>query len=338
MTRENIIDAIATEESGTQIHRPFAQNENARIITTLLNALLVEDKSEAMHATVLALSMHPTNRWCIEANERIEIAIQSRAACPEAIDKPSKELESILMTYPQLNLADRQKCIKATKSIVALVENDVNLLMRLSDRGAAYATLLIQCNLEDKSYLSSRYRILQGYKDAVRILCGRIGDNLARLFQDVDFYGQADVEWMVLYHNTDVLLEKYHDFISERTCFSDSPSKIIRAIQSGIDVVSLGYSDRKYEEAERITQFLKLTYFAINEIKTFPNEGNILYQYLMLKYGQTKKTHLVREEMGKTLGVHYNTIPRIREKAITALSICLWGCVTKEFLYDFNAA
>lgn len=141
-----------------------------------------------------------------------------------------------------------------------------------------------------------------------------------------------------LYHNTQILLEHYRDIAWALECFPDTVAEELDRPLGGLDALleqmdlELGMENRKLESRLEGVRKSRLLLDRVNEalsiLKRKPGNGAKMYEILYLTYlGPEKLSHtdlLFRLNLSSR---HYY---RLRQQAITILSIRLWAAPARE--------
>ena len=141
-----------------------------------------------------------------------------------------------------------------------------------------------------------------------------------------------------MYHNTRLLLEHYRDIAWALECFPDTVAEELDRPLHGLDALlnqvdlELGMDNRKLESRLDSVRKSRLLLDRINEalsvLKRKPGNGAKMYELIYLTYlGPDKLSHTDLLYRLDTSSRHYY---RLRQQAITILSIRLWAAPASE--------
>ncbi len=140
------------------------------------------------------------------------------------------------------------------------------------------------------------------------------------------------------YHNTLVLLQNYRRIAWVVECFPDTveaeldwPFEMADQLLDHVDVEQC-LGNKKLENRLRAVQQTRLMLDRVNEamtvLKKKPDDGEKLYDLIYLTYVSPEK--LTHPEILYRLDVSSRQYYRLREKAVSVLSIRLWSAPARE--------
>lgn len=140
------------------------------------------------------------------------------------------------------------------------------------------------------------------------------------------------------YHNTQMLLKNYRHIIWQAECEAsriadelDLPLQNLDAILSRIDA-EIGMGNRRIEAKLESLSKLRILIDRVNEALTLlrrkPENGEKLYDLIYMTYISPEK--LDQNDILYRLDLSRRHFYRLREQAITVLSIRLWAAPTSE--------
>ena len=141
-----------------------------------------------------------------------------------------------------------------------------------------------------------------------------------------------------MYHNTRLLLEHYRDITWALECFPDMVAEELEHPLHGLDTLleqvdlELGMDNRKLESRLDSIRKSRLLLDRINEalsvLKRKPGDGARMYDLIYLTYlGPDKLSHA---DLLYRLDISSRHYYRLRQQAITLLSIRLWAAPASE--------
>jgi hypothetical protein len=141
-----------------------------------------------------------------------------------------------------------------------------------------------------------------------------------------------------MYHNTQLMLKHYRDINWALECFPggvaeelDRPLNNLDSLLSLINT-EIGMGNPKLENRLMSVQKSRLLLDRFNEALTMlrhkPGNGELMYQSLYLSYLAPET--LSHTEILYRLGISARHYYRVRQQAITLLSICLWAAPAGE--------
>ena len=164
---------------------------------------------------------------------------------------------------------------------------------------------------------------------------GIVGENTIK---DVKQRGEAQQQNRIAYHNTKLLLKHYRTIAWMLECFPDAianelelPFEHIDDIIDHLDI-ELAYGNKKLEEklasVQKTRQLVDRVNDALTVLKKKPGDGERLYELVYLSYiapeGMTHNELLFR------LNISSRQYYRMREQALSILSLRLWSALSKE--------
>lgn len=140
------------------------------------------------------------------------------------------------------------------------------------------------------------------------------------------------------YHNTLMLLQQYRTIVWMMECFPETIAEELERPFEGVDAllqqmdVEMALGNRKLENRMEGIQKSRLLLDRVNEaltvLKKKPENGEKLYQLIYLTY--ISPEHLNHTELLYRLDMSSRHYYRLRQQAITILSIRLWAAPAKD--------
>lgn len=140
------------------------------------------------------------------------------------------------------------------------------------------------------------------------------------------------------YHNTELLLKHYRNIVWLLECFPDTIAEELEQPLEDIDElidrldIEMGIGNRKLENRMENLRKNRIALDRVNEaltvLKKKPEDGERLYELLFLTYIAPEA--LNHNELLYRLNLSSRHYYRLREQAISILSIRLWAAPSKE--------
>ena len=187
------------------------------------------------------------------------------------------------------------------------------------------------------SYDDQESRILQQSAGLIELLTkkGAIADTQIR---DARVRKAKQNTARKVYHNTEVLLEQYRTIVWILKCIPGEISNELRLQTESIDQIleridyELTISNKRLEA--RLKTMIKTRYLLerVNEslevLKCKPGNGEALYKLIYEAYIDPEERNVL--DLVDRLGVSTRTYYRMKEEAISVLSIRLWSAPSRE--------
>lgn len=145
----------------------------------------------------------------------------------------------------------------------------------------------------------------------------------------------------VRYHNTELLLKQYRNIVWMLECFPgtvsaelNEPLDTLDQLVDRIDLELVMGNKRlesRFESIRKSRFLIDRVNEALSILKSKPDNGETLYRVIYVTYIGPKKLkyHEVLHELDMSTRHYY----RLRDQAITILSLCLWSAPTRELDY-----
>lgn len=146
------------------------------------------------------------------------------------------------------------------------------------------------------------------------------------------------------YHNTKMLLQHYRTIAWALECFPndvaeelDTPFNYIDQLIDKVDI-EMAMGNRKLEGRMEGVRKSRLLFDRVNEaltvLKSKPGNGKLLYDVIYMTY--IAPEHLTLQEIVDQIEISKRTYYRLRQQAITILSIRLWATpvIGIDFWFD----
>ena len=232
-------------------------------------------KNPSSKYTIIPLLAYRMSKWALSVNDDMTQAIQSvehiigRDENFTEWDELAQMVSQRAESTRRLSFANRDSCIEKTKCLTQLVEYGVQSLGEYPKSGRAYRELLTSIHMTPEEKNSETYlKINKHYEHAITALHSLIGPLCHKILSSCEDLVFDDRTQSYLYHNTQVLLERYSKYMWHKR------HALTIAEKSGIDDVDsvIKAFSGNTDEAINIIAISRLVETAINKVRSFPDE------------------------------------------------------------------
>lgn len=304
-----------------RITRQFQETPYAILVNSQLNEIYQERPKARKMLGIL--SAYPLLKWCVTRNKDwMDSLLGNYVQLGKLMDT-----QSILVEYgidiPSVRLSNREKCIEVTEEILSNLENHIIRMKTFPGFGEKYYKLLYYIHISPNIKEVSRWLIKNHYKDAL-ILLADVCENIVNESLD-STKPKEDEYYLDYYHDTKLLLMRYQRILWRE----GGPDKALQLLEceSLSEMMEVTLNESKYVEACNLVDYIKIVYMAIEQLRTYPEEGELLHMLMdqIYTYGNNSLELLTQKlRCGKS------TVYRLRKKALTALSLILWGATIEN--------
>lgn len=321
-------EVLSRTEVPEKIERQFIDTPYAVLVNNQINQVYQE--RPAARRMLSVLSVYPLLKWSVEQNLIWQEKLEEKQTELERL----LNIQELLMEYgielPHIRLTNRERCIKATEQVLIELKRQVERIRAYPDLGEKYYQLLTSIHLTPNDGKVSRWLIKNHYRAAL-ILLADICENTVNEILESSKPEEKDYQ-IDLYHNTKLLLMRYQRILWRE----GGPDKALQILEcnSLSEMMQITLSETKYAEASNLIDYVKIVHLAIEQLRTYPEEGELLYSMAkqIYTYGNVKLEWLMDEfHCGK------NTIYRLQKRAVNALSLILWGAASDNLFQLLTA-
>lgn len=312
-------ELLGKPEEPEQIDRQLIDTPYAVLVNNQLNQIYQE--RPAARKMLGVLSVYPLLKWSVEQNEVWKDSLNGKVTELGTLLNIQDILAEYGIEIPHIRLTNRNQCIKATEKILSELKKQIDRIRTYPALGEKYYHLLRAIHLSPDDNTVSRWLIKTHYKSALMLLADICENTINEILESTK---PAKQDYHVdMYHNTKLLLMRYQRILWRE----GGPDKALQLLECDTlsDMMQITLNEKKYAEAANLIDYVKVVHLAIEQLQTYPEEGERLY--LMTKHiytnGNDKLEWLMEEfNCGK------NTVYRLQKRAVNALSLILWGAAT----------